>query len=266
MNLSKELKKKRDAERRLDKASPQPTFTSDGTTDAYIDISGLATKSELTAGLADKSDTDHVHAITELTDVSITYSTNAGKFLKVNATEDGIDLGEASDGGADDFLDLTDTPSAYTGEGGKIVAVKSTADGLEFVSAPAATNGIPTGGTAGQIIEKVDGTDYNVQWTDAPAASNGLPTGGTAGQVLKKVDATDYNVTWGDESSNATSLLTKAINISDFTGKDGYILAYDETAGEFYLKLDSGGGGGNSGFGEWGFVEISITMTSINVA
>ena len=266
MNLSKELKKKRDAEARLNKQSPTPTFSSDGTTETYIDISGLATKSELTAGLADKSDTDHTHEITELTDVSITYSTNAGKFLKVNSTEDGIDLGEASGGGASDFLDLTDTPSAYTGEGGKIVAVKSTADGLEFVSAPPATNGIPTGGTENQLLAKDAGGDFDVKWMDAPASVNGLPSGGTAGQMLSKIDGTDYNAEWVDVPTDAECILTKPVNIADFTGKDGYILAYDETAGEFYLKLDSGGGGGNSGFGEWGFYTIDITISTMGIA
>lgn len=34
------------------------------------------------------------------------------------------------------------------------------------------TQGLPTGGTAGQILTKVDATDYNAQWVDeAPAAS-----------------------------------------------------------------------------------------------
>lgn len=44
---------------------------------------------------------------------------------------------------------------------------------------------------------------------------------------------------------NATKILTKPVNITDFTGKDDYILAYDETNGEFYLKVDDGGGGGS---------------------
>lgn len=33
-----------------------------------------------------------------------------------------------------------------------------------------ATNGLPSGGTSGQIIEKVDGTDYNVTWASLTAA------------------------------------------------------------------------------------------------
>ena len=39
--------------------------------------------------------------------------------------------------------------------------------------------GVPTGGTAGQILAKVDGTNYNTQWINAPAtpAANQLMTG-----------------------------------------------------------------------------------------
>lgn len=48
----------------------------------------------------------------------------------------------------------------------------------------------------------------------------------------------------GNPQDNANRIKLKNINIADFTGKDGYILAYDEINDEFYLKQDSGGGGG----------------------
>ena len=75
-------------------------------------------------------------------------------------------------------------------------------------------------------------------------AENGIPAGGTVGQILAKIDGTDYNSHWIDSNiNNAESLLTKPISIPTFTGKDGYVLAYDETEGEFYLKADEGEGG-----------------------
>ena len=67
---------------------------------------------------------------------------------------------------------------------------------------------IPSGGTTGQALTKIDGTDYNVQWStisgggavDSVDGKTGtvtvLPVGGTADQVLAKVDGTDYNVYW----------------------------------------------------------------------
>jgi hypothetical protein len=56
--------------------------------------------------------------------------------------------------------------------------------------------GVPTGGTAGQILSKVDATAYNTAWIAAPAATNGLPTGGTTGQFLTKSGATAYAAGW----------------------------------------------------------------------
>ena len=53
---------------------------------------------------------------------------------------------------------------------------------------------LPTGGTSGQILKKSGNADYAVEWGDINGA---LPSGGTTGQVLKKSSATDYAVTWG---------------------------------------------------------------------
>lgn len=72
---------------------------------------------------------------------------------------------------------------------------------------------------------------------------------GAEGEVTvdtdKKVVVVHDGVTPGGfPQNNAKSIITKPVVIDDFTGKDGYILAYNETNDEFYLKLDSGGGGG----------------------
>lgn len=89
----------------------------------------------------------------------------------------------------------------------------------QLESAAADVHSIPAGGAAGQVLGKVDGTDYNVQWVDQTGAGTpgpegpqgpqgpqgpkgdpgpGVAAGGTAGQVLSKVDATDYNTQWVD--------------------------------------------------------------------
>lgn len=71
-----------------------------------------------------------------------------------------------SSGGASTFLDLTDTPSSYSGQAGKIVKVNSSEDGLEFGDPPPsadekvkADSGDPT---AGFLSDKVDGTTLEV--------------------------------------------------------------------------------------------------------
>jgi hypothetical protein len=51
---------------------------------------------------------------------------------------------------------------------------------------------VPTGGTANQVLAKIDSTNYNTQWITPPS----VPAGGTTGQVLTKINATDYNANW----------------------------------------------------------------------
>lgn len=55
------------------------------------------------------------------------------------------------------------------------------------------SSGIPAGGTTGQVLAKVNNTDYNAHWvTDLPD----IPAGGTTGQALVKIDNANYNVQW----------------------------------------------------------------------
>lgn len=98
--------------------------------------------------------------------------------------------------------------------------------------------------TSGETQEvKIDIETGKLYSTPPSAAQNGLPAGGSEEQVLSKIDETDYNAQWVDV--NAKRILSKTIDISDFTGLDGYLLAYDENEDKFYLKKDEGGGGGD---------------------
>jgi len=69
--------------------------------------------------------------------------------------------------------------------------------------------GVPVGGTAGQVIEKIDGTDYNTQWvTPVDNDTQYVPAGGTAGQVLEKIDGVDYNLQWATPSTGLTDIVS----------------------------------------------------------
>lgn len=61
----------------------------------------------------------------------------------------------------------------------------------------------------------VDG-DYTLATLDDITA-NGLPSGGTAGQILTKVDATDYNATWQENYADWTSVVKHTVK-NDGTG------------------------------------------------
>jgi hypothetical protein len=115
----------------------------------------------------------------------------------------------------------------------------------------AGTSSIPLGGDAGQVLAKIDSTDYNIHWMDITTISGtsgtsgtsglsgtsgtsgiagtsgtsgiegtsgtsglagtsgtsgySIPTGGTAGQVLSKIDGTDYNVEWVDMTGGGST-------------------------------------------------------------
>lgn len=61
--------------------------------------------------------------------------------------------------------------------------------------------GVPTGGTTGQRLAKIDGTDFNTEWADPVDA---LPVGGTTGQVLTKQSGTDGDADWEDPASGGS--------------------------------------------------------------
>ena len=149
---------------------------------------------------------------------------------KASADHDGRYYTESEVDGMLNFVSLSDTPAAYTGEGGKIVAVKADVSGLEFVAAPAATNGVPTGGTTNQLAAKNSNTDYDIKWMDAPAAANGIPIGGTVGQMLAKIDGTDFNAQWADASPLTTKGDVFVFGAADArlpVGMDGQVLTAD---------------------------------------
>lgn len=67
--------------------------------------------------------------------------------------------------------------------------------------------GVPAGGTAGQVLSKIDGTDYNTEWvTPSGGGGSSLPTGGTTGQVLAKASNADGDVEWITPSSGGSEV------------------------------------------------------------
>ena len=65
----------------------------------------------------------------------------------------------------------------------------------------------------------INGTTFDLTadrtWTIS--SPGGLPTGGTAGQILTKVDATDYNATWQENYADWTSVVKHTVK-NDGTG------------------------------------------------
>lgn len=62
---------------------------------------------------------------------------------------------------------------------------------------------IPAGGTAGQMLAKTDGVDFNAEWVDPPSggSGSGLPAGGSVNQILMKTGVADGEAGWNDVRS-----------------------------------------------------------------
>ena len=74
---------------------------------------------------------------------------------------------------------------------------------------------IPTA-TSDLTNDGEDGVNPFITLADVPA--NGLPAGGTAGQILTKVDATDYNATWQENYADWTSQVKHIVKNNGLSG------------------------------------------------
>ena len=93
--------------------------------------------------------------------------------------------------GGGGIADAPSDGSKYARQDAAWVTVTDGADGNDGADG----QGVPVGGTAGQVLKKVDATDYNTEWANESGGS-GVPNGGTTGQVLAKASDTDGDVEW----------------------------------------------------------------------
>lgn len=85
-----------------------------------------------------------------------------------------------------------------------------------------AGKGVPVGGTAGQILEKIDGTDYNTQWADPNAAAEWGNITGTLSNQTDLQAALDAKV---DSVNGATGVVV--LDTDDIA--EGATNKYDQT-------------------------------------
>jgi len=70
-------------------------------------------------------------------------------------------------------------PKATTWPAGVDIVGADGADGVDGTDGTDGTNGqgVPTGGTTGQVLAKKSATDYDTEWKDAPSGSGGVSLG-----------------------------------------------------------------------------------------
>ena len=99
---------------------------------------------------------------------------------------------------------------------------------------------IPSGGNSGQVLAKVDGTNYNVTWVDQQGGESGgdVPAGGTTGQVLAKATDADYQTEWVDPTAGPEGPQGEP-GPQGPTGPAGPGVAAGGTTGQMLSKVDS---------------------------
>jgi hypothetical protein len=135
--------------------------------------------------------------------------------------------GPAGADGADGLDGATgpEGPAGPTGPAGADGADGATgpagADGADGATGPAGADGadgadgqgVPTGGTAGQVLAKIDGTDYNTEWVAQTGGGGGTPDSGLMVNVADTLTtATVYNSagtvysSWTNTSTDGATL------------------------------------------------------------
>jgi len=96
------------------------------------------------------------------------------------------------------------------------VAVHKNTLGANKITVPYRTT---TAGTSNfKLQNNLSSRDYELATLDdIPPIGSNLPIGGTAGQILTKVDASDYNATWQDNYADWTSVVKHTVK-NDGTG------------------------------------------------
>ena len=98
----------------------------------------------------------------------------------------------------------------------KITALADGTDNTDAVNVgqleafAADVHSIPAGGSSGQVLAKVDGTNYNVTWVDQQGGGSGgyVLAGGTTGQVLAKSTDADYQTEWVNVPAQENAITT----------------------------------------------------------
>jgi hypothetical protein len=95
------------------------------------------------------------------------------------------------------------------------------ATGAGATGATGATGqGVPTGGTANQVLSKIDSTNFNTHWS-TPSGGGSLPPGGTTDQVLQKLSGTDGDADWRTVAAARSVFGGKVFDIRDHGAIEG---------------------------------------------
>ena len=99
-----------------------------------------------------------------------------------------------------------------------------------------AGQGVPAGGSTGQVLKKSSSTDYDTEWGSIPSP---LPSGGSASQVLAK-NSNNTALTWAGYAvpggGSQGQVLQKSSNVTGATSWGGYSVPAGGSTGQVLKK------------------------------
>lgn len=183
-------------------------------------------------------------AFTDLTDVPGDYTSDGGKFLRVNVGETGLEYVVLPASFVESFLDLDDTPGSYSSATNFLVKVNGTGDGLAFVQDTSIKTDVASQYSAVSVKSSPSGGDFLLIEDQADSGA-------------KKV------IQIGNLPGSATNFTGLADAPSDYTGQANKLVAVN--GDEDGLEFVDGGTGGASNFTDLGDVPSSYSGQSLKL-
>ena len=146
---------------------------------------------------------------------------------------DAVNVGQMNTADAQSVLEAVGEANSYTDS--------------QLEAFAADVHSIPAGGNSGQVLAKVDGTNYNVTWVDQQGGggTGNVPAGGTTGQVLAKATDADYQTEWVNQTEGLPAggtegqVVTKTANGAEWAAAPSGLPA-GGTTGQVVTKTDGG--------------------------
>lgn len=164
------------------------------------------------------------------------------------------EAGPAGQDGSDGAQGIPGTPGAPGSDGDK---------GDTGIQGPAGP-GVPTGGAAGQVLSKIDGTNYNTEWKAPITPLDMYPVGAIYMSVVNTSPATLFGGTWvawgaGRVPVGVDTAQTEFDTIEETGGEKAHTLTKSELPNEWYASASTamnGAGGAASHY--WMFNDTTM--------